>query len=350
MERELVKIKVIGVGGGGGNAINEMISSGADGVEYIAINTDKQDLDKSLADIKLQIGTKLTKGQGAGADPSVGASAAEEDIEKIKALLDDTDMVFIAAGMGGGTGTGASPIVAKLAREMGVLTVAVVTKPFTFERKKRMKNAESGIEKLKQVVDSILVIPNDRLFQLPDKSITLEEAFKEANKILKIGIKGIAHLIVKGGLINLDFSDIKTVISNSGTAVLGFGEGEGENRMSKAIEQTLQSPLLERNIVGAKKILLNITANNLGLAEAQQIANEIGLATSSANNSNNEEDEDEDLLFGLVNDPEIGDKIQITLIATFIRDEVEKIETATNSNNDEVVQKTNLDIPPWSRK
>ena len=217
--RDLVKIKVIGVGGGGGNAINDMIYLGVTGVEYIAANTDRQDLEKSLADVKLQIGEKLTKGQGAGALPEIGRMAAEEDIEKIQELLKGTDMLFITAGMGGGTGTGAAPVIAKIAKELDVLTVAVVTKPFSFEGEKRRNNADAGIELLRQNIDSLVVIPNNKLFDLPDKKITLQNAFKEANNILRIGIKAVVDLVLGQGFINLDFADIRSVLKDSDIAV-----------------------------------------------------------------------------------------------------------------------------------
>ncbi|MGL5189741.1 MAG: cell division protein FtsZ, partial [Cetobacterium sp.] len=217
-----VKIKVIGAGGAGGNAINDMISAGVTGVEYIAANTDAQDLNNSLADIRVQLGEKLTRGLGAGADPEVGKQAAEEDVEKLRNLLEETDMLFITAGMGGGTGTGSAPVIAKIAKEMGVLTIGIVTRPFSFEGRKRKTNADLGLSNLEKHVDSLVIIPNDKLFELPEKTITLQNAFKEANNILKIGIKGIADLMIGRGLINLDFADIKATMQNSGVAVLGF--------------------------------------------------------------------------------------------------------------------------------
>ena len=281
--KDLVKIKVIGVGGGGGNAINDMLYSGVTGVEYIAANTDKQDLEKSLADVKLQIGEKLTKGQGAGASPEIGRQAAEEDIEKIQEILKETDMLFITAGMGGGTGTGAAPVIAKAAKELDVLTVAVVTKPFNFEGERRKNNAESGIELLRQNVDSLVIIPNDKLFDLPDKSITLQNAFKEANNILRIGIKGISDLITKQGFVNLDFADVKTVMKDSGIAMLGFGEASGDGRAKAATEQALNSPLLEKSIEGARKILLNITSGeDMGLDEVTEVSETIYKKTGNA--------------------------------------------------------------------
>lgn len=345
-------IKVIGVGGAGGNAINDMVYAGVDGVEYIAANTDKQDLDKSLADVKLQIGEKLTKGQGAGADPIIGEKSAEEDIEKIRALLEGADMVFITAGMGGGTGTGATPVIARVAKEMDILTVAIVTRPFTFEGKKRANNSNAGIEKLKDCVDSLVIIPNDKLFQLPDKNITVHNAFKEANHILKIGIKGVAHLILKNGFINLDFADIKTTMKDSGIAVLGFGEAEGENRAMKSVEQTLQSPLLENSVKGATKLLINICASiELELVEAQKIADSIGEATGEDNT---------DVIFGITTDPELGEKIQVTLIAAHFTDKMEKnepymrVETKKKEEakpevKTQEVDNKSLDLPPWLR-
>lgn len=351
----LVRIKVIGAGGAGGNAINDMISAGVGGVEYIAANTDAQDLHNSLADIRIQLGEKLTRGLGAGADPEIGKLAAEEDIEKIKALLEETDMLFVTAGMGGGTGTGSAPIIAKIAKEIGVLTVGVVTKPFTFEGKKRMSNADLGINGLKEHVDALVVIPNDKLFELPEKTITLQNAFKEANNILKIGIRGVADLIIQQGLINLDFADIRTTMLNSGMAMIGFGESDGENRAIKATEKALLSPLLEKSISGASKILINITgSSNLGLVEAHSISN---LVRDAAGKSA------EDVMFGTVIDEEYGDKIQVTIVATNFLDKadrgepfinispaIEKPEKAEKRAENKKVEEEELDLPPWIRK
>ncbi len=353
----LVRIKVIGAGGGGGNAINDMISAGVDGVEYIAANTDAQDLHNSLADIRIQLGEKLTRGLGAGANPEIGRQAAEEDIEKLKALLEETDMLFITAGMGGGTGTGSAPIIAKVAKEMGVLTVGVVTKPFTFEGRKRMNNAEHGIGGMKEYVDSLVVVPNDKLFELPEKTITLQNAFKEANNILKIGIKGVADLVTQQGLINLDFADIRTSMENSGMAMIGFGEAEGENRAAKATEKALMSPLLEKSISGASKILINITGSStLGLQEAYAISNLVRDAAGKTA---------EDVMFGTVIDEDYGDKVQVTVVATNFLEEDHASEPFINvSQPAKVVQKTDaevgsntildeeedLDLPPWVRK
>lgn len=354
LEQDLVKIKVLGAGGAGGNAINDMISSGVGGVEYIAANTDAQDLNKSLADIRLQLGEKLTRGLGAGADPTIGKQAAEEDIDKIKSLLEDTDMLFITAGMGGGTGTGAAPVIARTAKEMGILTVAVVTRPFSFEGKKRKNNADLGVEQLKGTVDALVIIPNDKLFELPDKTITLQNAFKEANNILKIGIRGVADLITGNGLINLDFADIRATMLNSGIAVLGFGEGEGENRAIKATEKALQSPLLEKSIQGASKILINITgSSDIGLMEAQTISDTVRDAAGKAA---------EDVMFGLVVNQDIGDRVLVTIIANNFVDEQETSEPFINlkaTDKEEVVASSEsrenkydsgeLDLPPWLR-
>lgn len=348
----IVKIKVIGAGGAGGNAINDMIESGVHGVEFIAANTDAQDLNRSLADVRIQLGEKLTRGLGAGANPEVGKLAAEEDVEKIKIILEDTDMLFITSGMGGGTGTGSSPIIAKVAKEMGILTVAVVTRPFSFEGKKRKMNSDRGIEELKKTVDALVIIPNDKLFELPDKTITIQNAFKEANNILKIGIKGVADLMIGNGLINLDFADIKATMQDSGIAVLGFGEGEGENRAVKATEKALQSPLLEKSINGASKILINITGSStVTLTEARTISEMIRDAAGKAT---------EDVMFGLAIDESFGERLQVTVIANKFIDENEKTEPFINvdatKSQDQKVEKTlenspkaDLDLPPWIR-
>ena len=344
-----VKIKVIGAGGAGGNAINDMISAGVTGVEYIAANTDAQDLNNSLADIRVQLGEKLTRGVGAGADPEGGKQAAEEDVEKLRNLLEETDMLFITAGMGGGTGTGSAPVIAKIAKEMGVLTIGIVTRPFSFEGKKRKTNADLGLSNLEKHVDSLVIIPNDKLFELPEKTITLQNAFKEANNILKIGIKGIADLMIGRGLINLDFADIKATMQNSGVAVLGFGEGEGENRVAKATEKALSSPLLEKSIMGARKVLINIAgSSNLGLMEAQAIANIVKEAAGKTA---------EDIMFGITADESYGDRNQVTIIANSFGDEQEKTESFINVEKKAEAPKVEetaevrdeLDLPPWIR-
>ncbi|MDR1835996.1 MAG: cell division protein FtsZ [Fusobacteriaceae bacterium] len=312
-ESQTAKIMVIGVGGGGGNAINDMTESGVTGVEFVAANTDVQDLNKSLSDTRLQLGERLTKGRGAGGDPEVGRQSAEEDREKIAKLLKGVDMVFITAGMGGGTGTGASPIIAEIAREMDILTVAVVTKPFNFEGKKRSANAERGIENLTKAVDSIVIIPNEKLFELPEKKITLKNAFHEANKVLKIGIQGISDLMLKPGLVNLDFADIISILKNSGVAMFGFGESDAkENRAYEAATKALESPLLERQIQGASKLLLNITADeSFGLEEAQQVTDLINKASGKEIEVNQ---------WGIIQDERMGSKVQVTLIATCFTD------------------------------
>ncbi|RXZ70243.1 cell division protein FtsZ [Fusobacterium necrophorum] len=354
IEQDLVKIKVLGAGGAGGNAINDMISSGVGGVEYIAANTDSQDLNKSLADSRLQLGEKLTRGLGAGADPSIGKQAAEEDIDKIKQLLEETDMLFITAGMGGGTGTGAAPVIARVAKELGILTVAIVTRPFSFEGKKRKNNADLGVRQLKETVDALVIIPNDKLFELPDKTITLQNAFKEANNILKIGIRGVADLMIGNGLINLDFADVRATMLNSGIAVLGFGEGEGENRAMKATEKALQSPLLEKSIQGASKILINITGSpDITLMEAQTISETVRDAAGKTA---------EDVMFGLVVDPDVGDKVLVTIIANNFVDETQESEPFINlkpqgtkeeenpfENREQSYDDGDIDLPPWLR-
>ncbi len=354
IEQDLVKIKVLGAGGAGGNAINDMISSGVGGVEYIAANTDSQDLNKSLADSRLQLGEKLTRGLGAGADPSIGKQAAEEDIDKIKQLLEETDMLFITAGMGGGTGTGAAPVIARVAKELGILTVAIVTRPFSFEGKKRKNNADLGVRQLKETVDALVIIPNDKLFELPDKTITLQNAFKEANNILKIGIRGVADLMIGNGLINLDFADVRATMLNSGIAVLGFGEGEGENRAMKATEKALQSPLLEKSIQGASKILINITGSpDITLMEAQTISETVRDAAGKTA---------EDVMFGLVVDPDVGDKVLVTIIANNFVDETQESEPFINlkpqenkteevplDSHEQNYDDGDIDLPPWLR-
>lgn len=351
MNEGIVKMKVIGAGGAGGNAINDIIESGITGVEFIAVNTDAQDLNRSLADVRIQIGEKLTKGLGAGANPEKGKLAAQEDEEKLKILLEDTDLLFITAGMGGGTGTGASPVIAGIAREMGILTIAIVTRPFTFEGKKRKINSDYGIEELRGMVDALVIVPNDKLFELPDKTITIVNAFKEANNILKIGIRGIAELMIGNGLINLDFADIKAAIQNSGIAVLGFGEGEGENRAIKAAEKALQSPLLERSINGASKVLINITgSSSVGLQEASIISDNIRDAAGKS---------PEEVIFGISLDESFGGKIQVTVIGTNFLDGEEKSEPFINiakpeKTLEETIEKEkepkeDLDLPPWLR-
>ena len=275
----IAQLKVVGIGGAGGNAVNDMLESGITGVDFIAINTDLQDLNRSKTQTKVLLG----KGTGAGAIPERGRIAAKESEEKIKEVLEGTDMLFITAGMGGGTGTGASPVVAEIAKSMWILTVAVVTKPFDFEGPFKRKNADEGVENLKKFVDTLIVIPNQQLYKLPKINISLRNAFKEANNVLRIGIKGISDLITKQGFVNLDFADVKTVMKDSGIAMLGFGEASGDGRAKAATEQALNSPLLEKSIEGARKILLNITSGeDMGLDEVTEVSETIYKKTGNA--------------------------------------------------------------------
>ena len=275
----IAQLKVVGIGGAGGNAVNDMLESGITGVDFIAINTDLQDLNRSKTQTKVLLG----KGTGAGAIPERGRIAAKESEEKIKEVLEGTDMLFITAGMGGGTGTGASPVVAEIAKSMGILTVAVVTKPFDFEGPFKRKNADEGVENLKKFVDTLIVIPNQQLYKLPKINISLKNAFKEANNVLRIGIKGVSDLITKQGFVNLDFADVKTVMKDSGIAMLGFGEASGDGRAKAATEQALNSPLLEKSIEGARKILLNITSGeDMGLDEVTEVSETIYKKTGNA--------------------------------------------------------------------
>lgn len=302
------KIKVIGVGGGGGNAVNSMIESNQiQGVEFITVNTDAQALLTSQADTKLQIGSNFTKGLGSGADPGVGNAAAEESREKIKDLLFDSDMVFITAGMGGGTGTGASPVIAQIAKESGALTVAVVTKPFAFEGIRRMHQAEEGIANLKDKVDTLIVIPNQRLMDVVDKKMTLLDAFRLADNVLGQGVQGISDLITVPGLINVDFADVKTIMSDSGSALMGIGEASGENRAATAARMAISSPLLEVSIDGAKGILYNIIGGeDMTMSEVSDAS---AIIASAA-------DPDANIIFGATINEEMGNKIKISVIAT----------------------------------
>lgn len=304
---QFAKIKVIGVGGGGNNAVNRMIEGNLSGVDFVAINTDKQALQTSDAEYKIQIGEKLTKGLGAGADPKIGTKAAEESRDEIFEALQGNDMIFLTAGMGGGTGTGAMPVVAEIAKELGVLTVGVVTKPFGFEGRTRMKNALAGIEALRKNVDTLVTIPNDRLLQIAGKNTSIIEAFNIADDVLKQGVKGIADLITVPGEINLDFSDVKTIMSDSGLAHMGIGTAEGEDRAVEAAKKAIHSPLLETTINGAKGVLINITAGpSLGLFEANAAATVVHDAV----------DEDANVIFGAVIDEDMKDMIKVTVIAT----------------------------------
>ncbi len=300
-------IKVVGCGGGGNNAVNRMVDAGLRGVEFISVNTDRQALNLSNAQVKIQIGEKLTKGLGAGAVPEVGRRAAEESREEIAQALKGADLVFITAGMGGGTGTGAAPIVAEIARDLGTLTIAVVTKPFSFEGKQRMKNAESGIEELKQHVDTLVVIPNDRLLQVVNKGTTMLEAFRIADDVLRQGIQGISDLIAVPAMINLDFADVKTVMESGGMAHMGIGLGSGENKLVEAAKNAISSPLLETNIDGARAVLINITGGaDISIVDINEAANLIMEAA----------DPDANIIFGAGIDESMGDDVRITVIAT----------------------------------
>ncbi len=307
------KIKVIGVGGGGGNAVNRMISLGLEGVEFIAVNTDAQALMTALAPKRMQIGEKLTRGLGAGARPEIGEKAAQESREVIIDALRGSDMVFITAGMGGGTGTGAAPIVAECAREIGALTVGVVTRPFTFEGPKRKKNAELGIENLKRNVDTIITIPNDRLLQVVDKKTPLNKAFSIADDILRQGVKGISDLIAVPGLVNLDFADVKSVMSDAGSALMGIGEASGENATVDAVKAAIDSPLLETSIQGARGILLNImgATDSLSMMEVNEASTTVQEAAHP----------DAEIIWGVSVDESLGDTVTVTVIATRFNDE-----------------------------
>jgi cell division protein FtsZ len=304
----IAKIKVIGIGGGGGNAISSMIETNAiEGVEFVAINTDAQVLLNNKSGTKLQIGEKLTKGLGVGGNPELGRQAAEESVEKIKELLIDTDMVFVTAGMGGGTGTGAAPIIAQLAREAGALTVGVVTKPFAFEGTRRMVAAEDGIERLKEATDTLIVIPNQRLMDVIDRKMTLLEAFHVVDSVLGQGVGGIADIITTAGLVNVDFADVKAVMKDAGSALLGIGTGVGENRAQMAARAAVSSPLLDLSIEGARGVLFNIAGgNDLTMFEVDEAARIISAAA----------DPDANVIFGAVIKQDLSDQVKITVIAT----------------------------------
>ncbi|RXI98095.1 cell division protein FtsZ [Anaerobacillus alkaliphilus] len=318
---QLAKIKVIGVGGGGSNAVNRMIENGLQGVEFIAVNTDAQALHLSKAEHKLQLGGKLTRGLGAGANPDVGKKAAEESREHLEGILSGSDMVFITAGMGGGTGTGAAPVIAEIAKEIGALTVGVVTRPFTFEGRKRSSQAAGGISALKEKVDTLIVIPNDRLLEIVDKNTPMLEAFREADNVLRQGVQGISDLIAVPGLINLDFADVKTIMSDKGSALMGIGIATGENRATEAAKKAISSPLLETSIDGAQGVLMNITGGtNLSLYEVHEAAEIVSSAS----------DQEVNMIFGSVINENLKDEIVVTVIATGFNDEVPKVARTQN--------------------
>jgi cell division protein FtsZ len=304
---QFAQIKVVGVGGGGNNAVNRMITAGLRGVEFIAINTDKQALFLSKANTKIQIGDKLTKGLGAGADPEIGEKAATESRDEIEQAIKGADMVFITAGMGGGTGTGATPIVAEVARNMGILTVGVVTKPFKFEGTRRMQYAEIGVRNLKESVDTLVTIPNDRLLQIAEKKTSIVDAFKTADEVLKQGVQGISDLIAVPGLINLDFADVKTIMLDTGLAHMGIGRSSGDNKAEESAKQAIESPLLETSIQGATGVLVNITGGeDLGLLDVNTAVEMIQKYA----------DPDANIIFGASIDDGLKDEMIITVIAT----------------------------------
>ena len=311
---QLAKIKVIGVGGGGNNAVNRMIESGVKGVEFIVANTDLQVLNSSKADVKIQLGTT---GLGAGADPEVGRRAAEDSKEEITNVLKGSDMVFVTCGMGGGTGTGAAPVIAEIAQDLGALTVGIVTKPFSWEGKPRSRHAEEGLERLKEHVDTLIIIPNDRLREIIDKTTPMTEAFKEVDNVLRLGVQSISDLIAVTGLVNLDFADVKTVMSNKGAALIGIGVATGENRAIEAAKQSVSSPLLETDIRGATDAIINITGGtNLSLFEVEDAVEVIRESAGTDINT----------IFGAVINESLGDDIIVTVIATGFDENKEMLE------------------------
>lgn len=337
---QFASLKVIGVGGGGTNAVNRMIEAKIQGVEFIAINTDGQALNRSNADIRLRIGDSLTKGLGAGANPEIGQKAALESKDEILGVLQGADMVFITAGMGGGTGTGAAPVIAQMARELGALTVGVVTKPFLFEGRVRQTQAEKGLATLKENVDTLITIPNERLLQIVDKNTSIVEAFRLADDVLRQGVQGISDLITITGLINVDFADVKTIMSTAGSALMGIGTAKGENRATQAAKSAINSALLETSIEGSKGVLLNITgSSNLTLSDVNEAA---AVITEAA-------DPDANIIFGAVIDESLGEEIRVTVIATGFEQKrpkrmgLEDLEIKPFVNEE-------LDIPPFLRK
>ena len=343
---QLAKIKVIGIGGGGCNAVNRMINSGLKGVDFIVANTDLQVLNDSLAPTKIQLGSELTDGLGAGANPEIGREAALESKAEIEDALKGADMVFVTCGMGGGAGTGASPIIAEVAQDLGALTVGIVTKPFSFEGKKRMEQAIAGLDELKKHVDTLIVIPNDRLRELIDKSTPMLEAFREVDNILHRGVQSISDLIAITGLVNLDFADVKAVMKDRGNALIGIGVGSGENRAVEAAKQAVSSPLLETSINGATDAIINVTGgSSLTLFEVEEAAEVIRSAANTDINT----------IFGAVINENLNDEVIITVIATGFEQPSEPLYHSFNSTNrDEMYKDTSdedneLDIPPFIR-
>ncbi len=347
---QFAKIKVVGVGGGGNNAVNRMIESGLKGVDFIAVNTDAQALLNAKAQNRIQIGEKLTRGLGAGAKPEIGEKAAEESREELLGALRGADMIFVTAGMGGGTGTGAAPIVAECAREIGALTVGVVTKPFTFEGRKRFKQAEAGTVNLKANVDTLITIPNDRLLDVVDKKTSMMDAFRIADDVLRQGVQGISDLIAIPGLINLDFADVKSVMNNAGSALMGIGEATGENAAVDAARAAVNSPLLETSIQGARGVLLNITGGSeLSLFQV----NEASAIISEAAH------EDANIIFGAAIDENMNESVRVTVIATGFDDSTvtvevdgKKMDVSTDTHKIDAfkLDKAIPDIPVWMRK
>ena len=344
---QLAKIKVVGIGGGGCNAVNRMIDSGLKGVDFILANTDLQVLNDSLAPTKLQLGSDLTDGLGAGANPAIGKEAALESKEEIEEALKGADMVFVTCGMGGGTGTGASPIVAEIAQDLGALTVGIVTKPFSFEGKKRMEQAIAGLDELKKHVDTLIVIPNDRLRELIDKSTPMLEAFREVDNVLHRGVQSISDLIAITGLVNLDFADVKAVMKDRGNALIGIGVGSGENRAVEAAKQAVSSPLLETSINGATDAIINVTGgSSLTLFEVEEAAEVIRTAANTDINT----------IFGAVINENLTDEVIVTVIATGFEEPSEPLYHSFNSTKKEDMYKeeddyndNDLDIPPFIR-
>ena len=344
---QTAKIKVIGVGGGGGNAVNTMIRCNVEGVEFLTANTDAQALRRSEASTKIQLGGQLTKGLGAGANPEIGRQAAEEDKQRLVEMFTGADMIFVAAGMGGGTGTGAAPIIAAAAKEAGALTVGVVTKPFTREGRQRMKRADTGIAELREVVDSLVVVPNDRLLGLAGKNMSILDAFKPADDVLRQAVQGISDLITTEGLINVDFADVRTVMSNRGMAMMGIGMAEGERRAAEAAHSAISSPLLEEvDISGAMGVLVNISGSSGMTMEEFEEASTI---------IHEKVHEDANIIVGLVIDEDLGDKIKITAIATGFGEVVEDDQSVTDiidqraQTLSQVTDRDNLDVPTHIR-
>jgi len=334
-------IKVIGVGGGGNNAVNRMVTSGIRGVEFIAMNTDVQHLYRSEAPVKIQLGERLTRGLGAGGRPEVGRQAAEESRDVIERVVKGADMVFVTAGMGGGTGTGAAPIIAECARQAGALTVGIVTRPFSFEGKLRTRQAEEGVAALREKVDTLIVIPNDRLLQIIERRTSMIEAFRIADDVLRQGVQSISDLVAVPGFINLDFADVRAVMENTGSALMGVGVGTGETRAADAAKNAVTSPLLETSIVGAKGLLLNITGGeDLTLFEVNEAA---GIVTEAA-------DEEANIIFGAALDESLKDEVRVTVIATGFDEKVKKKKREQPEVELRPFSREDLDIPTFLRR